>query len=326
MRGFGLQGHARAHREAVRTVPHEGDLQKPIRGKLRPRIIAVDERFVVDIVHHEIRRAVAIQIAVRGPVGETWPVESPRRAHFGEREVAVVAERIVRQLGRRHGVDQARQIDPLLTAARRRQQRLIVRQKRDVVLRRDVLGQTVGHEDVLVAVEVEVGEQRGPAPVAARDAGLPREIAERAVAVVVLQHVAHELVIESLVRLGVIERPWLERLRRLEAVVVFGEHVAGVDIGPAVVVDVGDIHAHREVAGDGQRVLEHLAECPIAVVEVEVVALEEVVGDVDVRPAVAIHVRDGDPQSKPDRRPVNPRLLADVDEMAAVVPVQLVAT
>jgi hypothetical protein len=122
-----------------------------------------------------------------------------------------------------------------------------------------------------------------------------------------------------------IDRPRLERLRRLEAVVVFGEHVARVDIGPAIVVDVGDVDAHREITGDRQRVLEDLPKRPAPVVQIEVVALEEVVRDVDVGAAVAIHVSDRDSQSKPDRGPVDPCLLADVDEVTVVVTVELVA-
>jgi hypothetical protein len=71
----------------------------------------------------------------------------------------------------------------------------------DVVLRRHVPQEPVRDEDVLVAIEVEVRDQRAPAPVRSRDAGhladirerrrLPR--AQRRVAVVVLEHVAHEL-------------------------------------------------------------------------------------------------------------------------------------
>ena len=66
-------------------------------------------------------------------------------------------------------------------------------------------------------------------------------------------------------------------------------------------------------------------ERPIPVVQIEVVALEEVVGHVNVGPAIAIYVPDGDPQPKPDRRAVDACLLAHIDEMAAVVSVELVA-
>ena len=191
-------------------------------------------------------------------------------------------------------------------------------------MRRDVLGQAVGHEDVLVTVEVEVGDQGRPAPVGAGDAALPGDVAERAVAVVVLEHVAHELVVEPLARLGLIQLPGFVRRRGLQPVVVRRQHVGRVDVRPAIVVDVGDVDTHREVARQRHRLLEHLVEGPVALVDVQVVALEEVVRDVHVRPPIAVYVANGDPQPEADLGAVDPRLLAHVDEMAAVVPVQLV--
>jgi len=98
------------------------------------RVVAIDERLVVHVVHHEIGRAVAVQVAVRRAVRETRPIDSPGRAHVGERQIPVVAEGVIAELGRGHRLDQAHEIGPLGATARGPEQCLIIREKRDVVL------------------------------------------------------------------------------------------------------------------------------------------------------------------------------------------------
>src|SRR5258708_5474590 len=62
---------------------------------------------------------------------------------------------------------------------------------------RDVTSQdTIGDENVFVAIEVEVRYQRAPTPIRSRHVRQLPDVAERAVAVVQLEHVAHELVVE----------------------------------------------------------------------------------------------------------------------------------
>src|SRR2546430_8094399 len=69
---------------------------------------------------------------------------------------------------------------------------------------------------------------------------------------------------------------------------VVRQHVRHVDVRPAVVVDVRDIEAHGRQADVRHFLLEPLGERAVAVVEVEIVALGEVIRDVNVGPAVAV--------------------------------------
>ncbi len=290
-------------------------------GQCGAGVVAINERFVVDVVHHQVEGPVAVEIAVRGAVREVGRGETPGGALVGEREIAVVVERVVGQLGRGHRPDEAHEIH--VAATRRLAHRLVVRQEGHVILRRDVFGEPVRDEDVFLAVEIEIRDQRAPGPVGAGHAGHLSDVCEPAVAVVQLQHVAHELVVIALTQLGLIHVPALERRRRLEPAVVLGQHVGGVDVGPAVVVHVGDVEAHREVADGGRLAVQHFGEGAVALVDVEVVAFEEVVRDVDVGPAVAIDVAHDHAEAEPDLAPKDAGVCAHVHEVPAIVAVQL---
>ena len=209
---------------------------------------------------------------------------------------------------------------------RRRLQGLLIAQKRDVVLRRHILGHSAGDVDVLVAIEVEIRDEGAPTPVGARHAGHLANVAERPVAVVQLEHVAHQLIVKSVVHLGLIRIPSLERRRRSQAILVLRKHVGRVYVRPAVVVDVRDVEPHREVGEIGHLLVQLLGERAVVVVDVEVVALEEIVRDVDVGPAVAIHVAHHEPQAKRDLAAENAGLRAHVGEVPIPIVVeQLVA-
>jgi hypothetical protein len=194
-----------------------------------------------------------------------------------------------------------------------------------VVLRRDVAGKAVGHVHVLAAILIEVRNERAPAPVGFGGAREVAHVAEGAVAVVALQHVAHELVMVPVTHLRHVHVPPLVHGRRLDAVFVLRHHVGGVHVGPAVVVHVGDVHAHGEVARHGHGRVEHVTERPVLLVEVQVVPLVEVVGHVNVGPPVAIHVGHADTEAEGDLRTPDAGLARDIGEVVAVVAIEVVA-
>ena len=311
--------HLRPDGEAVAALALEPDLEIMVPGE-RAGVVAIDKGFLIDGVDDQVEGAVAVEVAVGGAAGEARRVEPPGRAPVGEGPVAVVLERVVRQRSGGHRGDEPQEIHP--RAPRGRAHRLVVRQEGDVVLRRDVLGEPVRHVDVLVAVEIEIGDERAPGPVRPGHAGELPDVGERAVAVVELEHVAHELVVVPVPQLGLIDVPALERRRRLQPVFVLGEHVGRVDVRPAVVVHVRDVEPHREIARVGHRARDRFGKGAVAVVEVEVVVLEEVVRHVKVGPAVAVHVAHSDPQAEADLAPVDARGRAHVGEVPAVVAIQ----
>src|SRR5207302_10223610 len=62
----------------------------------RSGVVAIDERLLVDVVHDQIDRAVAVQVAIGSTARKTWRVEAPGRTLVGEGRVAPVAKRVVR--------------------------------------------------------------------------------------------------------------------------------------------------------------------------------------------------------------------------------------
>src|SRR5205823_11092099 len=93
--------------------------------------------------------------------------------------------------GRGHRIDQPPVVHT--TTARSLDHGLPVRQKRDVVLGGDVLGEAGGDVDVLVAVEIQIGQEHAPTPVGPGYAGHLADVRERAVAVIEMEHVARKL-------------------------------------------------------------------------------------------------------------------------------------
>src|SRR2546426_7361259 len=105
-----------------------------------------------------------------------------------------------------------------------------------------------------------------------------------------------------------------------------GHHVDLEDVGPAVVVEVGDIDAHTGET----RVLEPggglIGERSIPVVDIQDIVGRDVVGDIDVGPPVAVDVADHNAEPISELAE-NPCFAGNVGKRAvAVVAVQLVVT
>lgn len=69
---------------------------------------------------------------------------------------------------------------------------------------------------------------------------------------------------------------------------------------------------------------ELIRKCAVAVVDVEVILLEVIIGHIEIRPAVIIEIRNGEPQSEVDRIAFDVCLLAYIREMFIVITKQLV--
>ena len=168
-----------------------------------------------------------------------------------------------------------------------------------------------------------------PTPVGRLHADLPRDVAEATVPVEE-EGVAAEL---AVVALSLCEATLLDRLElRLGTVapLVRGEHLRHEDFRIAVAVEIGHVGAHRPHAGLGHEFGEPFGKTAVAAVDVQVVPLEEVVGDVEVGPAVAVDVADGHAEPEADVGAVDAGLLADVGEaqfalLGEEVAVELVA-
>ena len=142
--------------------------------------VLVDERPCIDVVHDEVQPPVVVQIGVRRAVREARVGQPPGDRLVGEGEVAVVAEDVVGLRKRPQPVEKIKpdpaRVDTASGCLDREHGGLVVQVD-------DCLRISVADENVLVAIVVEVGEQRAPAPVGVCDAGEATHLAEDHVSV-----------------------------------------------------------------------------------------------------------------------------------------------
>ena len=162
--------------------------------------------------------------------------------------------------------------------------------------------QIVGDVEVGQAVAVEVGERDVRRPVGAGDARKLRDVAERAVAVVVIEAI--------------------------------GADVADAKIGEAVVVEVTDRDALTESVLDNPRPFGHVFEATVAAISAQVIEMPEVIlagrpigtlREIKIRPAVAVVIEHGGsaPAELVHVLPRNSRLMSVVKDQVETVVVAL---
>ena len=121
------QRHARANGKAIASVTNQRNLQIVIVLEQRARIVAIDKRFHVDVVHHQIDCAIAVEITVCRAIRKTRGVQSPRLRCVGELQIALIMKRVVRDFGRTHRVDKTQEVD--LPAVVHRFRRGLIRER-----------------------------------------------------------------------------------------------------------------------------------------------------------------------------------------------------
>ena len=115
-----------------------------------------------------------------------------------------------------------------------------------------------------------------------------------------LQHVAAELLVVALVAVQLVAVPAFEGRLGLVAPLVGRQHLGDEEFRQAVVVQVGQVGPHAALANLGEVLGQCLPEGAVALVVVEVIALEVIVADEQVGPAVLVHVPHRYPQSEAD--------------------------
>ena len=316
----GRQHERRTESAAVWRFTLEHDRKEVCGGILLD--VFVNRRGRIDVVHDEIELPVVVQIDVGRAVRVARLCHAPRLAHVVKRQIAVVAKH---EIGYAVTAERPQLLSCrclVVGSARREDRRLIIE-----VVRR--LGVSVRDEEILAAVVVEIGEQRAPTPLRGRRAGQIRDFAE--------DHVAGgRHAVAELQRIGVVVVPKTSAplfvavgIRQVptHAFALLGrrgQHVHLHDIGPSVVIEIRDIDAHTGDARVFQRARRLVGKRAVPVVDVERVVGGYVVGDVDVGPAIAVHIGDDHPQSVPDLAQ-DPGFPGDVGEGAvAIVAVQRV--
>ena len=315
------EDQCRSNPPSIGSLTLQRDFEKVMCVVFRLDIL-VDGRRRVDVVDDEIELAVVIEVGVGRAVREARLVQSPVLRHVRERQIPVVPEDVVGHAVTVQLLQQRQRSLGVSRTASPEHGRLVLQ----IVHR---LGITARDEDVLGAVIVEIHQQGGPAPIRVGHARETADLTEDDVAV------GRESIIQlQRVDVVVVAKPSAAQLHlafvRDEAAHPLAcaqrgrHHVDLEDVGPAVVVEIGDIDAH---AGEA-RVLEPgsclVGERSVPVVDVQDVVGCDVVGDIDVGPSIPVDVGHDHPESIPDL-PQNPCLARYVREgPIAVVSIEFV--
>ena len=200
----------------------------------------------------------------------------------------------------------------------------LIGKKVDKILADDVVIDAITDVDIGMAIVIGIEDQGPPTPIRSGDATEVSDLPKTQIVVVQLEGVLHILVVKALFLFELVKADVVEGSGGFEAVRIVGQHIGDEDFGEIIVVDVGHIGAHGGVADVGSPVFEFLGKSAIALVEVEVVTFEEIIGYVDVGIIVPIDVTERHPESKTDQATVAARRFADVDKFTPIVAEQFI--
>ena len=242
------------------------------------------------VAHHECRRAEAIdndvQVAIAVKIGDgdavrdvSLDTKTPHRADVLERHVAAIAKRDVLERERRelpfdflpgHVVQSI--LQPLLHVGIH-----------------DVPQMSVGDQDVLPAVEIDVHEDRAPRPATRLHTGGRGHFGEGAVTTIEKKRIA--LLLQGQLHLArMLRQRRVRRNLRFFAPRIICHHIRLKQIRSTIAVHVGDVDAHRRTARGALRHPVREAEISEAIVEPDLIEIFEVVRDVQIWRPIAIQI------------------------------------
>ncbi len=247
-------------------------------------VIAVQTDFGIEFVDHDIEIAIAVEVAEGHALGDAGLVEVPCAAVIGEAPMAEVAPG-----GSAGGetFEPGAEGDAVAFAGAA---------GGDVPF--DVIGDVevhriafvaTGDEEILEAVEIDIEESDAPGPVGGFDAGEVGDLGEGAVAEVPVEGVVPCGGATGCVGRGGGDGSPAGELGHA-AQMGSAEHVGDEQVGEAIAVHVGDIGAHGEVGGVAQGGFVGLDEPAVAPIPPEAVGGMEIIGDKEIREAIAVEV------------------------------------
>ena len=282
-----LNRHGGTDAEPVACRPHELN-HRPMAGHAG---VLEDRRRASEIVHHHVQVPVPVQVRQDGAETDTVTVQPPVGPALPHFQAGLVLKSPVGLEERFLRIPKV--VVTIPTILRRRGCAEVAVQP--------VAAHSVGDEQVLPAVVVQVPKVDRPRPVGFRDAVKLGDLHEMIRPRVQVEGVAHVLR-----RIGVVQKPGVAvgagHVPHLHLLVVMraAGHVGCEKIHPAVVVHVGKVRSHREPRRMGKRTEGLVGECHDAggvraVARPKLVRPEKIIGHIQIGPPIPIPV-------PPDRR------------------------
>ena len=265
------------------------------------RVVPIKRRRIHEVVHHDVQIPISVEIADSGPLRHGIHGEAPSLGNFFKSGIPTVAEGQVgrRQLG--EGFDHFGDLRRRLQGAAP----LGLGDAPRAVAILEIAPLSIGDEQVLEPIQVDVQDHRPPGPFAGFHPSLPGDIRPGAIAAVELQDVPLDL--------GPIRKPsglahHRGHARRLSLPPgpVATEHVHGEEIDMAIAIEIAEVDAHgkRGIAPQGHYRQFAKAQAMIwsRLVNPDAVRGVQVVADIQVGFPVARHILEARTQTPVPRR------------------------
>ena len=201
----------------------------------------------------------------------------------------------------------------------------LIREKINEILIGHVFINPVADINIAVAVVVHIKHQGAPAPVGGRNAGEKGDFAECFIFVIELKAVLHVLMVETALLLELIDVVIFKKRGGFEARFVAGQHFGSENFGVSVVVDIGHVGAHGSMAHVRYPLFNFFFKRAVFLVDIQVIPLKKVIGNIEIWPQVAIDITDSNAQSKANQAAINARGSGYIDKFTVVIAQEFVA-
>ena len=141
-----------------------------------------------------------------------------------------------------------------------------------------------------------------------------------------MEHVPGELVKVAVRLIELIVLPAVKGGLGLETRIVLRDHIRDKDLRIMIIVDIGHVGPHGGRRDTPHHIHQVLFKGAVMIVQIEVIPLKEIIGDIDIHPPVLVDIADGDPQTETDDAAEDPCLLAHIGKMPAVIAKKLVSS
>ena len=148
----------------------------------------------------------------------------------------------------------------------------------------------VGHQNILVAIQIDIEKYRPPRPLGRLDIRVIGQLRKRVVAAVHLQRVPGDLRATVQQRVRFVLGHHLGDLNMLHLMVAT-QHIHHKKISIPVTIVIRKVNAHRESGGVTNRQFRDGAKTALAVIHPDSIRREQIVANIKVRRTVLVYVR-----------------------------------
>ncbi len=114
--------------------------------------------------------------------------------------------------------------------------------------------------------------------------------------------------------------------QRFQAIIIFREHIGRKDFRVGIVIEISQIGAHGKHTNVAHVFCQAIAECPVPVIDVEIITFIKVIGNINIRPSILVDITDCYAQAKSDDASKNSGFFAHIIEVSVPIVEKFIST